>query len=59
MDYYKKKIIRNVILAVIFVIGVILQIVGRSIESYTGLALQGVSLVLLLIALFTYNRRFR
>lgn len=58
MDYYKKKVVKNIILAVIFVIGVVLQIVGQSIESYTGLAIQVVSLVLLLVTLFTYNRRF-
>lgn len=59
MDYYKKKKINNLILLVIFIVGIVLQIVGQSIESYVGLAIQLISLVLLLTVLFLYNKRFK
>lgn len=59
MDYYKKKKIDNLILLVIFIVGIGLQFVGQSIESYVGLAIQLISLVLLLTVLFLYNKRFK
>lgn len=59
MDYYNKKIVRNLILALLFTIGVVLQFVGHSIESITGLVIQIVSLAIILTVLFIYNRRYR
>lgn len=40
MDYYKKQKISNLILFVIFVVGVILQFVGHSQTGYPALGLQ-------------------
>ncbi|MDO4604397.1 MAG: hypothetical protein Q4B23_00285 [Helcococcus sp.] len=59
MDYYKKKIVRNLILALLFIIGVGLQFVGHSIESITGLVIQITSLAIILTVLFIYNRRYK
>ena len=59
MDFYKKKIVRNLILALLFIIGVVLQFLGHSIESITGLVIQIVSLSIILTVLFIYNRRYR
>lgn len=59
MDYYNKKIVRNLILALLFTIGVVLQFVGHSIESIAGLVIQIVSLAIILTVLFIYNRRYR
>lgn len=59
MDYYKKSKVKNLILFVIFAIGVYLQFYGHSIESKTGLVIQFLSLVLILTVLFLYNRRHK
>lgn len=59
MDYYNKKLIKNLILFVIFIVGVVLQILGQRIESYMGLAIQFVSLIMLLLVLFIYNKRYQ
>lgn len=59
MDYYKKKIVNNIILFVLFLIGLGLQFYGQRIESYYGLAIQFVSLIILLVVLFIYNRRYK
>ena len=59
MDYYRGKIVRNIILLVIFIVGIILQFYGHSIESIKGLGIQFVSLVVLLIVMYLYNRRYR
>lgn len=59
MDYYKKNIIKNIILAILFIIGVYLQFVGHSNESKTGLLIQIISLTILLTILHLYNRRHK
>lgn len=59
MDYYKKNIVRNLIIGLLFIIGVVLQFVGHSIESITGLVIQIISLAIILTVLFIYNRRYR
>lgn len=57
MDYYKKNVLRNVILSLVFICGIVLQFVGHAIESKTGLLIQFVSLTVILTVLFIYNRR--
>lgn len=57
MDYYKKEKINNWILFVIFVVGIILQFVGHSRVGYPALGLQFISLFMLLLVLFIYNKR--
>lgn len=59
MNYYKKRIVRNLILALLFIIGVVLQFIGHSKESITGLIIQIISLTIILTVLFIYNRRYR
>ncbi|WP_044565126.1 DUF6903 family protein [Anaerococcus provencensis] len=56
MDYYKKEKINNCILFVIFVVGIILQFVGHSRVGYPALGLQFISLFMLLLVLFIYNK---
>ncbi|MDD7463592.1 MAG: hypothetical protein SOW41_04735 [Anaerococcus sp.] len=58
MDYYKKRKLSNIFLLILFIIGVILQFVGHSNTGYKYLAIQLVSLVILLVVLYLYNRRF-
>lgn len=58
MDYYKKKLVKNIILSILFVIGVILQFVGHKIESVQGLFVQIGSLAIILLVLAIYNRRY-
>lgn len=57
MDFYKKKTYANIILVILFVIGVILQVVGHRFRGYNGLFIQMGSLAILLSVLFIYNRR--
>lgn len=59
MDCYKIKIIKNILLFVLFVIGTVLQFYGHSVENTNGLIIQFVSLSFLLIVLYLYNRRYR
>ncbi|NLW52276.1 MAG: hypothetical protein GXY87_02800 [Tissierellia bacterium] len=59
MDFYKKKILANILLGVLFIVGLVLQFVGHEIDSYTGLAIQFVSLAILIAVLFIYNRRHK
>lgn len=59
MDYYKKKKLANLILIALFIIGVVLQFVGHRIIGYTGLAIQFISLIILVVVLFLYNRRHK
>lgn len=59
MDYYKKKVYSNILLAVLFIIGVILQIFGHRQVGYKGLFIQLGSLLILILVLFLYNRRHR
>lgn len=58
MDYYKKKKVANIVLLIVFIIGVILQFVGHSQAGYKYLAIQFISLGVLLVVLYMYNRRF-
>lgn len=58
MDYYKKRKLNNIILFILFVIGVILQFVGHSKNGYTYLGIQFVSLAILLVVLYLYNKRY-
>lgn len=58
MDYYKKRRMANVILGIIFIIAVILQFIGHATTGYKYLFIQIVSLALLLVILYLYNRRF-
>lgn len=57
MDFYKKKTYANIILVILFIIGVILQVVGHRFRGYNGLIIQMGSLAILLSVLFIYNRR--
>lgn len=59
MDYYKKKLVSNLILLAVFLVGLVLQFVGHRQESITGLAIQIGSLALILLVLFLYNRRYK
>ena len=59
MDFYKKKVLANIVLALLFVVGLVLQFVGHNIDSYTGLAIQFISLIILVVVLFIYNRRHK
>lgn len=58
MDYYKKRRMANLILGIIFIIAVILQFIGHATTGYKYLFIQIVSLALLLVILYLYNRRF-
>ncbi|NVF11184.1 hypothetical protein HV819_04150 [Anaerococcus sp. AGMB00486] len=58
MDYYKKKKMANLILGLIFTIAVILQFIGHATTGYKYLFIQIISLGLLLLDLYLYNRRF-
>lgn len=58
MDIYKKKKLKNFGLFLIFVLGIVLQFEGKKIESVTGLVIQLISLAILLLVLYLYNRRF-
>lgn len=57
MDYYKKQRVNNVILFLVFVLGIILQFIGHSKTGYKALGIQFVSLILLVLVLYLYNRR--
>ena len=57
MDYYKKQKMNNLILFVTFVAGVILQFIGHSKTGYPALGLQFISLFMLLLVLYIYNKR--
>lgn len=58
MDYYQKRKFNNIILFILFVIGVVLQFKGHSKSGYTYLGIQFVSLAILLVVLYLYNKRF-
>ena len=51
--------VRNIIMAVVFVVGLALVIIGQKNISGTGLAMQLVGLVGLLTELFIYNHRYK
>lgn len=58
MDYYKKKKMANLVLAIVFVIAVILQFIGHATTGYKYLFIQMVSLGMLLLILYLYNKRY-
>ncbi|WP_399529911.1 DUF6903 family protein [uncultured Anaerococcus sp.] len=57
MDYYKKQKLANWALGLLFVLGVILQILGHRKEGYLPLLVQFISLAILLLVLYLYNKR--
>lgn len=57
--YHRRKIVRNVIYLVLFVVAVYLQIKGHADESYTGLAIQFLSLFIFLGILASYNHEMK
>ena len=57
MDYYKKQRLNNWMLGLLFVLGVILQFVGHRKEGYFPLGIQFISLAILLLVLYLYNKR--
>ncbi|MFL8906192.1 DUF6903 family protein [Helcococcus kunzii] len=59
MDYYKKIKARNIILTIIFLVGIVMQFIGHRIESTTGLFIQLASLAVLILVLLLYNRRYK
>lgn len=59
MDYYKKKKFKNLILLLIFLCGLYLQVLGHKIASYKGLLIQFLSLGLLILTLYLYNKRYK
>ncbi|MDO5027697.1 MAG: hypothetical protein Q4E36_00400 [Bacillota bacterium] len=59
MDYYKKKKVKNLFLLVLFVLGIYLQVQGHKIVGYKGLFIQILSLGLLILILYIYNRRHK
>lgn len=59
MDFYKKKRLGNILLAVLFIVGIVLQFIGHRNESFTGLLIQLISLTFIVLVLFMYNRRHR
>ncbi|MDO4793114.1 MAG: hypothetical protein Q3993_02960 [Filifactor alocis] len=59
MDIYTKKKLKMLIMAVAFLAGVALQIAGQRREGYGGLLIQVLSLAILLIDLYIYNRQYR
>lgn len=54
----RKKYWKGLIYGLVFVAAVWLQFYGQRQEGYAGLAWQGLSLLLLLLELWLYNRRY-
>ncbi len=46
-------------MALAFLVGVALQVAGQRREGYEGLLIQLLSLVILLVDLYIYNRQYR
>lgn len=59
MGIYAKKKRKMMLMALAFLVGVALQVVGQSREGYEGLLIQILSLVILLVDLYVYNRQYR
>ena len=59
MDFYAKKKLANLGLTVLFILGLVLQFVGLKHTGYGGLGLQFISLALLIVVLWLYNRRYQ
>ena len=53
------KVIKNVILRVVFVVCLGLVIIGQRNISLTGLSMELIGLVGLLVLLFLYNRKYK
>lgn len=58
-DIYQKKTKRIILRIIVFIVGVILQIIGQGLNGYRGLGIQFVSLILLLLVLWDYNRSYK
>lgn len=59
MDIYQKKKLKNWILGIIMIIAVVLQFSGRNQEGWGGLGIQMISLAMILLVLWLYNRRYQ
>ncbi|MFC4803670.1 DUF6903 family protein [Filifactor villosus] len=59
MDIYAKKKRKRILMALAFLVGVALQVAGQRREGYEGLLIQLLSLVILLVDLYIYNRQYR
>lgn len=59
MDVYKKDRLKGIVMALAFIAAVLLQIYGQLNRGYTGLVIQLVSLSILLVLLYVYNRKYR
>ena len=57
MDYYKKQKANNIVLFLMFILGIILQFIGHSKAGYKALGIQFISLIILVLVLYLYNRR--
>lgn len=57
MDYYKKKTLNNIFLLALVIIGIVLQFIGHKGEGYSFLFIQFVSLGIMLLVLYLYNKR--
>lgn len=53
------KVIKNVVLLVIFIVCLALIIIGQKNISVTGLSMELIGLVGLLVLLFLYNRKYK
>lgn len=53
------KVIRNIIVLIVFVVCLALIIIGQRNISATGLAMELVGLAGLLVLLFLYNRKYK
>lgn len=59
MDIYAKKKRKRILMALAFLVGVALRVAGQRREGYEGLLIQLLSLVILLVDLYIYNRQYR
>ena len=58
MELEKKHRRENIVLFIIFIAGIVLQFVGSSKTGYLGLGIQLVSLAIIILVLYLYNRRY-
>lgn len=59
MDSYRVNKLKNIAMIVAFAFGIALQFIGQRMIGYPGMALQMVSLAIMLVVLDAYNRRYR
>lgn len=57
MDYYKKRKLQTLALTLLFIFGSLLQFIGHRGEGYKYLLVQVISLSILLLVLYLYNKR--